>query len=80
LLSLIERARKTHGQITLQASHASHRKTNSFRQIITALKEINPDYLMPAHYTGEPFYDMVRREMPGKVFQSNVGTLFTFTA
>ena len=51
-----------------------------FRQIITALKEINPDYLMPAHCTGEPFYEMVRREMPGKVFQSNVGTLFTFTA
>lgn len=53
---------------------------NYFRQIITSLKEINPDYLMPAHCTGEPFYDMVRREMPGKVFQSNVGTLYTFTA
>jgi 7,8-dihydropterin-6-yl-methyl-4-(beta-D-ribofuranosyl)aminobenzene 5'-phosphate synthase len=51
-----------------------------FRQIIAALKDINPDYLMPAHCTGEPFYDMVRREMPGKVFQSNVGTLFTFEA
>jgi len=51
-----------------------------FRQIIAALKEINPDYLMPAHCTGEPFYDMVRTEMPGKVFQSNVGTRYTFTA
>ncbi len=51
-----------------------------YRQIIAALKEINPDYIMPAHCTGEPFYDMVRREMPGKVFQSNVGTLYTFTA
>ena len=50
-----------------------------FRRTITALKEINPDYLMPAHCTGEPFYDMVRQEMPGKVFQSNVGTLYTFT-
>jgi 7,8-dihydropterin-6-yl-methyl-4-(beta-D-ribofuranosyl)aminobenzene 5'-phosphate synthase len=50
-----------------------------YRQIIVALKEINPDYLMPAHCTGEPFYDLVRREMPGKVFQSNVGTLYTFT-
>jgi 7,8-dihydropterin-6-yl-methyl-4-(beta-D-ribofuranosyl)aminobenzene 5'-phosphate synthase len=50
-----------------------------FRQIITELKEINPDYLMPAHCTGEPFYDMARQEMPGKVFQSNVGTLYTFT-
>ncbi len=51
-----------------------------FRRIIAELMEINPDYLMPAHCTGESFYDMVRREMPGKVFQSNVGTLYTFTA
>jgi 7,8-dihydropterin-6-yl-methyl-4-(beta-D-ribofuranosyl)aminobenzene 5'-phosphate synthase len=51
-----------------------------FRQVIAALKEINPDYLMPAHCVGEPFYDLVRREMPGKVFQSNVGTRYTFIA
>ena len=51
-----------------------------FRQVIAALKEINPDYLMPAHCVGEPFYDMVRHEMPGKVFQSNVGTRYLFTA
>ncbi len=51
-----------------------------FGQVIAALKEINPDYLMPAHCVGEPFYDMVRREMPGKVFQSNVGTRYTFIA
>jgi 7,8-dihydropterin-6-yl-methyl-4-(beta-D-ribofuranosyl)aminobenzene 5'-phosphate synthase len=51
-----------------------------FRQVIAALKEINPDYLMPAHCVGEPFYDMVRREMPGKVFQSNVGTRYLFSA
>jgi 7,8-dihydropterin-6-yl-methyl-4-(beta-D-ribofuranosyl)aminobenzene 5'-phosphate synthase len=51
-----------------------------FQQIVAALKDINPDYLMPAHCTGEPFYDMVRRDMPGKVFQSNVGTRYTFTA
>jgi 7,8-dihydropterin-6-yl-methyl-4-(beta-D-ribofuranosyl)aminobenzene 5'-phosphate synthase len=49
-----------------------------FRQVIAALKDINPDYLMPAHCVGEPFYDMVRREMPGKVFQSNVGTHYSF--
>jgi 7,8-dihydropterin-6-yl-methyl-4-(beta-D-ribofuranosyl)aminobenzene 5'-phosphate synthase len=51
-----------------------------FRQVIAALKEINPDYLMPAHCVGEPFYDIVRPEMPGKVFQSNVGTRYTFIA
>jgi hypothetical protein len=26
------------------------------------------------------FYDMVRREMPGKALQSNVGTRYLFTA
>jgi len=51
-----------------------------FRQVVAAFKEINPDYLMPAHCVGEPFYDMVRSEMPGKVFQSNVGTRYLFTA
>ncbi len=51
-----------------------------FRKIISELKEINPDYLMPAHCTGEPFYDMVRQEMPGRVFQSNVGTAYRFSA
>lgn len=51
-----------------------------FRKTIAELKDINPDYLMPAHCTGEAFYDMVRQEMPGKVFQSNVGTLYAFTA
>jgi 7,8-dihydropterin-6-yl-methyl-4-(beta-D-ribofuranosyl)aminobenzene 5'-phosphate synthase len=49
-----------------------------YRQTIAALKEINPDYLMPGHCSGETFYDMVRQEMPKKVFLSNVGTLFTF--
>jgi 7,8-dihydropterin-6-yl-methyl-4-(beta-D-ribofuranosyl)aminobenzene 5'-phosphate synthase len=51
-----------------------------FRQVIAEFKAINPDYLMPAHCTGEPFYDMVRQEMPGKVFQCNVGTRYTFAA
>jgi 7,8-dihydropterin-6-yl-methyl-4-(beta-D-ribofuranosyl)aminobenzene 5'-phosphate synthase len=51
-----------------------------YRQIIAEFKAIDPDYIMPAHCTGEPFYDMVRAEMPGKVYQCNVGTLFTFTA
>jgi len=51
-----------------------------YRHIIAELKQIEPDYIMPAHCTGEPFYDLVRLEMPGKVFQSNVGTRYTFSA
>jgi 7,8-dihydropterin-6-yl-methyl-4-(beta-D-ribofuranosyl)aminobenzene 5'-phosphate synthase len=50
-----------------------------YRKIIADLQAMKLDYLMPAHCTGETFYDMVKEAMPGKVFQSNVGTLYTFT-
>lgn len=49
-------------------------------KIIADLQTMKVDYLMPAHCTGEAFYDMAKQAMPGKVFQSNVGTLYTFTA
>ena len=39
-----------------------------------ALKELNIDYVIPLHYTGEPFYDKARAEMPGKVLRSYTGT------
>lgn len=51
-----------------------------YRKIIADLQAMKLDYLMPAHCTGEAFYDMAKQAMPGKVFQSNVGTLYTFTA
>lgn len=51
-----------------------------YRKIIAELQAMKLDYLMPAHCTGEAFYDMAKQAMPGKVFQSNVGTLYTFTA
>lgn len=50
------------------------------RQTIAAFKEINPDYLIPAHCTGDRFYDLARIEMPDKVIHSAVGTRFIFEA
>jgi len=50
------------------------------RQVITAFKEINPDYLIPGHCAGERFYDLVRAELPSKVIRSAVGTRFVFGA
>jgi 7,8-dihydropterin-6-yl-methyl-4-(beta-D-ribofuranosyl)aminobenzene 5'-phosphate synthase len=50
------------------------------RQTIEAFKEINPDYLIPAHCTGDRFYDLARMEMPDKVIHSAVGTRFIFAA
>jgi 7,8-dihydropterin-6-yl-methyl-4-(beta-D-ribofuranosyl)aminobenzene 5'-phosphate synthase len=46
---------------------------------IVSLKEINPDYVVPMHCTGEPFWDMGRQAMPGKLLRSYTGTEFVFT-
>jgi len=43
------------------------------------IKEINIDYVIPLHCTGEPFYDKARAEMPGKVLRSYTGTRFVFS-
>jgi 7,8-dihydropterin-6-yl-methyl-4-(beta-D-ribofuranosyl)aminobenzene 5'-phosphate synthase len=50
------------------------------RQTIEAFREINPDYLIPAHCTGDRFYDLARIAMPDKVIHSAVGTRFIFEA
>lgn len=49
------------------------------RETVAQLKEINIDHVIPLHCTGEPFYDVGRVEMPGKVLRSYTGTRFVFS-
>ncbi len=48
------------------------------RDTIAAFREIDPDYLIPAHCTGDRFYDLARVALGDKVVHSAVGTRFTF--
>ena len=50
------------------------------RSTVVALKEFNPDHLIPMHCTGSTFYDIARQEMPGRVLLSSTGTRFVFGA
>jgi len=50
------------------------------RETIAAFREIDPDYLVPAHCTGDRFYDLAREAMGDKVIHSAVGTRFIFGA
>ena len=50
------------------------------RQVIAGLKEINPDFVVPMHCTGEPFWDLARAEMPNKALRAYTGTRFVFNA
>ena len=50
------------------------------RQTIAALKEMDVDYVIPLHCSGEVFYDIAQSEMPNKLLRSYTGTRFVFEA
>ena len=47
---------------------------------IEEFREIDPDYLITAHCTGDRFHDLARAALGDKVIHSAVGTRFTFGA
>jgi 7,8-dihydropterin-6-yl-methyl-4-(beta-D-ribofuranosyl)aminobenzene 5'-phosphate synthase len=49
-------------------------------QTIAAFQEIDLDYLIPGHCTGDRFYDLARQALGDKVIHSAVGTRFIFEA
>ena len=40
------------------------------REVVGELKKIDPDYVMPAHCSGEQFYDIARSALPNKVIHT----------
>lgn len=50
------------------------------RETIEAFRAINPDVIVPAHCTGDRFYDLARDALGDKVVHSAVGTRFAFSA
>ena len=45
---------------------------------VAALKEFDPDWLIPMHCSGTAFYEAAKRALPGRVLLSSTGTRFTF--
>jgi 7,8-dihydropterin-6-yl-methyl-4-(beta-D-ribofuranosyl)aminobenzene 5'-phosphate synthase len=58
--------------------HLAPHPVDYLRETVAALKEINPDYLIPMHCSGEPFIAIAMQEMPGKVLRSSTGSRFLF--
>jgi len=59
--------------------HLAPYKEDYLRETMASLKEIDLDYLVPLHCTGEPFYEMAKAEMPMKLLRSYTGTRFVFS-
>ncbi len=49
-------------------------------QTIEAFREIDPDLIVPAHCTGDRFYDLARDALGDKVVHSAVGTRLVFSS
>jgi 7,8-dihydropterin-6-yl-methyl-4-(beta-D-ribofuranosyl)aminobenzene 5'-phosphate synthase len=60
--------------------HLAPYKEDYVRETIASLKEIDLDYVIPLHCTGEPFYEIAKSEMPAKLLRSYTGTRFVFSA
>lgn len=60
--------------------HLTPQRPEYQQATVSALKEINPDYMIPMHCSGQSFYAMATQAMPGKVLLSSTGTRFTFGA
>jgi 7,8-dihydropterin-6-yl-methyl-4-(beta-D-ribofuranosyl)aminobenzene 5'-phosphate synthase len=60
--------------------HLAPYKEDYVRETIQALKQVDLDYVIPLHCTGEPFYEMAKSEIPDKLLRSFTGTRFVFDA
>lgn len=60
--------------------HLAPHNDEYVRQTVAALKDLNPDVVVPMHCTGEPFHEIMAKEMPGKLVRSYTGSRYLFGA
>jgi 7,8-dihydropterin-6-yl-methyl-4-(beta-D-ribofuranosyl)aminobenzene 5'-phosphate synthase len=60
--------------------HLAPYKEDYVRATVAALKEIDPDYVVPLHCSGEPFFEIAKAQMPAKLLRSYTGTRLVFSA
>jgi 7,8-dihydropterin-6-yl-methyl-4-(beta-D-ribofuranosyl)aminobenzene 5'-phosphate synthase len=84
VINTVEQARAASGvqkiHAVLGGFHLAPYAEEYVRETVIALKEIDPDYVVPMHCTGEPFYEIAKEEMPDKLLRAHTGTRFVFNA
>jgi hypothetical protein len=61
------------------AIHLAPYPSEYLAQTLSDLKEIGPDYLVPLHCSGEPFFEMAKGELGPKVIRGYTGTRLDFS-
>jgi len=82
IVNTIRQAQAVSGQQKVHAVmggfHLSVAPEEYVARSVAALKDIDPDYVIPMHCSGATFTWMVRDAMPGKLILSYTGTRFVF--
>src|SRR5215475_10965998 len=60
--------------------HLAPHNEDYVRQTIRGLVDLDVDHIVPMHCTGEPFYEILKAELPKKVIRSYTGTKLVFGA
>jgi 7,8-dihydropterin-6-yl-methyl-4-(beta-D-ribofuranosyl)aminobenzene 5'-phosphate synthase len=60
--------------------HLAPFKEDYVRDTVAALKEIDVDYVIPLHCSGEPFFEIAKTEIPTRLLRSYTGTQIVFGA
>ncbi len=84
VVNIVRRAQEVSGvrkvHAVLGGFHLAPYPADYVSNVIASLKEIDPDYIVPMHCTGEAFWDMGRQAMPGKLLRAYTGTEFVFSS
>jgi 7,8-dihydropterin-6-yl-methyl-4-(beta-D-ribofuranosyl)aminobenzene 5'-phosphate synthase len=82
VINSVRQARRVAGTERVHAVvggfHLSPARPEYVTQVVDALRDIDPDYIVPMHCTGAGFIHQVAREMPEKLVLSYVGSQFHF--
>jgi hypothetical protein len=82
IVNIVQQAKAASGVDKVHAIvggfHLAPFKEDYVREVVAALKQTGPDYIIPMHCGGEPFYEILKAEMPEKLLRSYTGTQFTF--
>ena len=84
VVNIVKRAQEVSGvrkvHAVLGGFHLAPYPADYVANVVASLKEIDPDYVVPMHCTGEAFWDMGRQAMPGKLLRAYTGTEFVFSS
>jgi 7,8-dihydropterin-6-yl-methyl-4-(beta-D-ribofuranosyl)aminobenzene 5'-phosphate synthase len=77
IVNIVKQAQTVSGVSKIHAIidgfHLAPFKDDYVRDVVSAIKQIDPDYVVPMHCSGEPFYETMKAEMPEKLLRSFTG-------